>query len=163
APLTQYAIRLFWQRPDGTPYNYLNTLPKQLGKGERLAFAINGGMFHPNFAPVGLYIEAGRELVKANKRSGSGNFHLKPNGIFYGGEATAGVWETNAFWTAVPKAAYATQSGPMLVINGKLHPRLLKANASAKPRDGVCVRDGVTAVFAISEDAVPFDSFMRLF
>jgi len=162
APLARFDIRIFWQRPDGAPYTYLSALPKTDKKGGKLAFALNGGMFHPDYRPVGLYIEEGRELVRANTRSGPGNFHLKPNGVFYVGEGIAGVQDTAAFLKQRPKAAYATQSGPMLVIGGKLHPRIAHANASEKMRDGVCVRDG-TALFAISEEGVAFDTFERLF
>ena len=162
APSSGFDIRLFWLRPDGTPYTYLSSLPKTDKKGGRLAFALNGGMFHPDYRPVGLYIEEGRELVRASTASGPGNFHLKPNGIFYAGEGMAGVLETGAFLKRRPRASFATQSGPMLVIDGKLHPRIARANASAKMRDGVCVRDGA-AFFAISEEEVPFDTFERLF
>jgi uncharacterized protein YigE (DUF2233 family) len=162
APLTRFDIRIFWQRPDGKPYIYLSALPKKDGKGGQLAFALNGGMFQSDYRPAGLYIEEGRELVRANTRSGYGNFHLKPNGVFYAGEGGAGVLETSKFLKQRPKALFATQSGPMLVIDGKLHPRLARANASAKHRDGVCVR-GDTAFFAISEEQVPFDTFERLF
>jgi uncharacterized protein YigE (DUF2233 family) len=162
APLSRFDIQIFWQRPDGAPYAYLNALPKMGKKGGELAFALNGGMFHPSYRPVGLYIEDGRELVRASTASGPGNFHLKPNGVFYAGEDEAGVLETGTFLKLKPKALFATQSGPMLVIDGKLHPRLAKANASAKMRDGVCVRDSA-AFFAISEEEVAFDTFERLF
>jgi uncharacterized protein YigE (DUF2233 family) len=163
APLDRFAIRFFWQQSNGTPYTYLSALPKTDGNGGRLAFALNGGMFHPDYRPVGLYIEDGRELVQANTRSGPGNFHLKPNGIFYVGEGEAGVLETAGFLRQRPKALFATQSGPMLVIDGKLHPRIARANASAKHRDGVCVRGEGVVLFAISEGEVPFDTFERLF
>jgi uncharacterized protein YigE (DUF2233 family) len=162
APLARYDIRLFWRRPDGEPYSYLSALPKTDKKGGRLAFALNGGMFHPDYRPVGLYIEDGRELVRVSTAAGPGNFHLKPNGVFYAGDGEAGVLETGAFLKQKPRAAFATQSGPMLVIDGKLHPRIAKASLSAKLRDGVCVHDAV-AFFAISEEEVPFDTFERLF
>ena len=163
APLRRYSVRLFWQRPDGTPYSYLSALPKTDATGGRLAFALNGGMFHPNYKPVGLYIEDGQELVRANTRPGPGNFHLKPNGIFYASDGEAGVLETTAFLKKKPDVLFATQSGPMLVIDGKLHPRIAKANVSAKARDGVCVRGEGVVLFAISEGEVPFDTFERLF
>lgn len=163
APLSRFSIRLFWQRPDGAPYSYLSALPKTDGKGGRLAFALNGGMFHPDYRPVGLYIEEGRELTRANTRPGPGNFHLRPNGVFYASEEEAGVLETGAFLKKNPRALFATQSGPMLVIEGKLHPRIAKASSSAKARDGVCVRGEGVALFAISEGEVPFDTFERLF
>ena len=163
APLNRFSIRLFWQRPDGAPYSYLSSLPKTDANGDRLAFALNGGMFHPDYKPVGLYIEDGRELVRANTRPGPGNFHLRPNGVFYASEGEAGVLETSAFLKKKPNALYATQSGPMLVVDGKLHPRIAKANVSAKARDGVCVRGAGLVLFAISEGEVPFDTFERLF
>ncbi len=163
APLSRFSIRLFWLKPDGTAYSYLNALPKTDEKGGRLAFALNGGMFHPDYRPVGLYIEDGRELVPASTKSGPGNFHLKPNGIFYTGPDKAGVMETGAFLERRPKATFATQSGPMLVIDGRLHPRLARAKSSAKMRDGVCVRQEAVVLFAISEEEVPFDTFLRFF
>jgi uncharacterized protein YigE (DUF2233 family) len=163
APSSRFAIQLFWRKPDGTPYTYLSALPKTDRRGRRLAFALNGGMFHPDYSPVGLYIEDGRELVRANTRPGPGNFHLKPNGVFYTGDEEAGVLETGAFLKQKPKALFATQSGPMLVIDGKLHPRIARASASAKTRDGVCVSARGAVVFAISEGEVPFDTFERLF
>jgi uncharacterized protein YigE (DUF2233 family) len=163
APLDRFSIRLFWRRPDGEPYGYLSSLPKTGEKGERLAFALNAGMFHPDYKPVGLYVENGRELVRANTNNGPGNFHLKPNGVFYVNGNEAGVMETGAFLKNRPNAAFATQSGPMLVIKGRLHPRLAKASTSEKRRDGVCVRGRKVVLFAISDGGVPFDSFLRLF
>ena len=162
APLSRFDIQIFWKRPDGAPYTYLSALPKTDKKEGKLAFALNAGMFHPDYRPVGLYVEDGREMVRASRASGPGNFHLRPNGIFYAGEGEAGVLETGAFLKRKPKAQFATQSGPMLVIDGKLHPRIAHASVSAKMRDGVCVRDGV-AFFAISDGGVPFDTFARLF
>ncbi len=163
AALAHYSVRLFWKKPDGSAYTYLSALPETDGNGNKLAFAFNGGMFDPGFRPVGLYIEGGREIVRANTNSGPGNFHLKPNGVFYVNDREAGVMETGAFLVRHPNATFATQSGPMLVLNGKPHPKLLKANASAKFRDGVCVTGGNTVAFAISEDEVSFAAFQRLF
>jgi len=163
APLSKFDIRFYWQRPDGAPYTYLSTLPSRDEKGGRLAFALNGGMFQPDYRPVGLYIEGGHELVRASTRSGPGNFHLKPNGVFYVGDGEAGVLETSAFLKQKPNALFATQSGPMLVIDGRLHPRIARASASMKTRDGVCVRGNSDVIFAVSEEEVPFDSFERLF
>ncbi len=163
APLSRFSVRMFLRGPDGAPYSYLSALPKTDASGARLAFAFNGGMFTPDYAPVGLYIEDGRELVRANTKAGPGNFHLKPNGVFYASEDEAGVMETGAFLKKKPKALFATQSGPMLVIDGKLHPRIAKAHSSAKARDGVCIGGDGAVRFAISEGEVPFDTFERLF
>ena len=109
--MSRFSVRLFWQRPDGAPYSYLSALPKTDAKGGRLVFALNGGMFHPDYKPVGLYIEDGQELVRANTRPGPGNFHLKPNGIFYASEGEAGVLETGAFLKKKPKTLYRDAIG----------------------------------------------------
>lgn len=163
--LSKQSIKLFWKRPDGQPYGLLGRLPSTDESGKRkLRFALNGGMFHADLRPVGLYVEGGKELMKASTAKGPGNFHLKPNGVFYLGGGKAGVLETGAYLKAKPAADLATQSGPMLVINGKLHPLFVRAGTSEKMRDGVGVKaDGKTVVFAISEDPVSFAAFGRLF
>jgi uncharacterized protein YigE (DUF2233 family) len=160
----KHAVRLYWKRPDGAPYAYLKALPQELGtKAGKLMFATNAGMFDPSLKPVGLYIEQGRELVRANTRSGYGNFHMKPNGVFYVAGDTAGVRETGAYLRKRPQADLATQSGPMLVINGSLHPRFDRKSTSLKARNGVGIQDPHTVVFAISEGEVSFAAFARLF
>lgn len=157
------AIALYWRRPDGTPYARLGNLPAAHA-GKPLLFALNGGMFHADLKPVGLYVEAGRQMVPASTSKGPGNFHLKPNGIFWVGQGRAGVTETGAYLRAKPPAAIATQSGPMLVIDGKLHPLFIRAEASKKWRDAVGVKsDGRSIVFAISDDEVSFAAFARLY
>lgn len=162
--LRKQAIQLFWKKPDGEPYARLSAIPQSPeGKGSKFQFAMNAGMFDPGLKPVGLYIEQGREMVRANTRSGYGNFHMKPNGIFYLSGDRAGVLETRTFLKARPPAEWATQSGPMLVIDGKLHPRFDRASTSLKPRNGVGVRRDGTVVFAISEGDVSFQAFGRLF
>ena len=169
--LRKQSVRLFLRRPDGEIYGRLSALPAALpGAGkptgappDRLQFAMNAGMYHADLNPVGLYVEAGREVTPANTRKGPGNFHLKPNGIFHVTDRTAGVMETAAFLKARPKVEYATQSGPMLVINGRLHPKFSASGESRKLRNGVGVRDPNTVVFAISEGEVSFGSFGRLF
>src|SRR5262249_11649229 len=115
--LHKHTVRLYWKRSNGTPYEYLSALPRFLeGGAGKLLFATKAGMFDPNLKPVGLYLEQGRELVHANTKSGWGNFHMKPNGIFYISADKAAVAETQAFLKQRPQADLATQSGPMLVI-----------------------------------------------
>ena len=121
-------------------------------------------MFDPALKPVGLYVEQGRELVHANTKPGYGNFHMKPNGVFYiSGDRAAAVAETRAFLKQRPRAALATQSGPMLVIDGRLHPRFDRASTSLKARNGVGVRADGKVMFAVSQGEVSFDAFARLF
>ena len=162
--LRRHTVRLYWNRSDGTPYAYLSTLPRDLEGGTgRLLFATNAGMFDSKLKPVGLYVEQGRELVHVNTKSGRGNFHMKPNGIFYISADSAAVAETQAFLKQRPQADLATQSGPMLVMDGRLHPRFNRGSTSLKLRSGVGVRADGKVIFAISQEAVSFDSFARLF
>lgn len=157
-------LRLFWQSPEGRPYGSFRAVEADLaGQGRQLAFAMNAGMFDDDQRPIGLYIEDGERLVGANTRSGYGNFHLKPNGVFYWSGESAGVMETGRFLERRPAARFATQSGPMLVIDGRIHPRFVADSNSRKIRNGVGVRDGHTVVFAISEAPVTFYEFATLF
>jgi uncharacterized protein YigE (DUF2233 family) len=160
--LRQYEVRLFLYEPDGDVLGSFSRL-KETPEGSRLAFAMNGGMYHEDRSPVGLYVEGGKELKAANTRSGPGNFHLKPNGVFYVKGNQAGVLETQTFLKRKIRPDHATQSGPMLVINGRIHPRFLEQSTSRKIRNGVGIRDPHTAVFAISEDPVTFHKFALLF
>src|SRR5262249_45884523 len=162
--LGKHTVRLYWKRSDGTPYAYLPSLPRVLEyETGRLLFATNAGMFDPTLKPVGLYVEQGRELVHVNTKSGYGNFHMKANGIFYIANRRAAVAETQAFVKQRPQAEVATQSGPMLVINGRLHPRFDRGSTSLKARSGVGVRADGKVIFAISQGEVSFDAFARLF
>ena len=77
---------------------------------------MNAGMYEANLSPVGLYIEDGRARHRADLRDGVANFHMKPNGVFYIGDGTAGIIETQRFLAEGTKARFATQSGPMLLI-----------------------------------------------
>src|ERR1043166_3706697 len=137
--LRRHAVRLFWRKPDGEPYRHLTALPAAQRAG-RLVFATNAGMYDPAYRPGGLYVENGRELVRANTRAGPGNFHMRPNGIFYIAGETAGVLDTASFLIKRQTVDFATQSGPMLVINGRLHPVFGRSH-SRKFRSGVGMRD----------------------
>ena len=158
--LRRHELKLFLKAADGSPYGSFSRLTRS---EPGLLFAMNAGMYHEDRSPVGLYVENGQELKGANTKPGPGNFHMKPNGIFYAAGSSAGVLETGRFLKTRPKADIATQSGPMLVIDGKLHPKFSETSASLKIRNGVGVRDGSTVVFAISEEPVSFAAFARLF
>ncbi len=157
-------LRLFLAGGDSKPYGGLAALAEALKqRGELLVFGMNAGMFQTDLRPVGLFVEARRMIHRVNQRDGSGNFHLKPNGIFYFGGHTAGIMATSAFVRSGLKPEYATQSGPMLVINGAIHPKIQASGTSRKIRNGVGVRDGHLVIFAISEDPVTFYRFASLF
>ena len=69
--LRRQSVKLFWIKPDGHPYEYLSSWPRALPNHSRhLRFATNGGMYHPDNSPVGLYVEEGRELVVPTRARG---------------------------------------------------------------------------------------------
>ena len=157
-------MRLFWRDASGRPFGNFSALAASLkAHGRTLRFAMNAGMFEEDFSPVGLYVEEGKRLRKADQRDGKSNFHLKPNGVFWIGDKQAGVVETSRYLSNAPAARFATQSGPMLVIDGKVHPKIQPTGESEKLRNGVCVREGWNVVFAISEGEVTFHAFAHLF
>jgi uncharacterized protein YigE (DUF2233 family) len=158
-------IRIYWKGAGGRPLGGFSGLVDMLkAQGRQLRFAMNGGMFEEDLSPVGLLIEDGKQRRRADTREGASNFHLKPNGVFYLGEGGgAGVMETTRFLSVGPIARYATQSGPMLVIDGRIHPKIRPTGTSIKIRNGVGVREGSVVVFAISDAPVTFYAFARLF
>jgi len=157
-----HKIQLFWKGSNGTPVGSFERL-RQLSEGRNLTFAMNAGMYHSDMAPVGLYVENGAQQKPLNLSGGDGNFYLKPNGVFYVSGTTAGVMETSRFDKLNLKAEFATQSGPMLVIDGQVHPKFSASGTSRKVRNGVGVRDKSTVIFAISEEPVTFSEFAALF
>lgn len=164
ADARQASIRLFLNDDAGRLYGGFSALAETLAqKGERLAFAMNAGMYAPDFTPVGLYVEAGRMLHAANTAAGEGNFHMKPNGVFWVDGGRAGVTETGRFLKSRTRPAFATQSGPMLLIGGRMNPHIHESGTSEKVRNGVCVQGGHVARFAISNQSVTFHQFAAFF
>jgi uncharacterized protein YigE (DUF2233 family) len=157
-------VELFNLDQNDIPLGNFNRLLQNLkSEGKTLTFAMNAGMYDQNLRPIGLYVENGVEAKKINRRNGGGNFHLKPNGVFYIAGDKAGVMETEAFAKSGIKPDFATQSGPMLVVNNKIHPRLSPTGTSFKIRNGVGVMDDHTAMFVISNDPVQFYEFASVF
>jgi uncharacterized protein YigE (DUF2233 family) len=158
------AIALYNLDDEGEPLGSFGALEGMLLKqGKTLTFAMNAGMFGADLKPIGLYVEDGQEKKKINRRNGSGNFHLKPNGVFYLSGGKAGVVETDQYVKLGNAPEHATQSGPMLVIAGAIHPKFSPTGASQKIRNGVGVRDDGVVVFALSEDLVNFHDFATFF
>lgn len=157
-------LRLFHSAPDGTPFASFERVNAALAStGQRLEFAMNAGMYHPDRSPVGLLIENRIQRAALVTSKGPGNFGLLPNGVFCVTDRFA-VIESRAFKSAPPECRHATQSGPLLVMAGKLHPRLRPGSTSRYIRNGVGVSaDGQRAVFAIAQTPVNLAEFARLF
>ncbi len=156
-------IELFLRDGAGATLGQFDRVRETLAaRGRQLVFAMNAGMYHEDRSPVGLYVENGRELKRVSTSDGPGNFSMKPNGVFYVTDKGAGVVETQQYIRRNIRPRFATQSGPMLVIDGKLHPRFLKDATSRYRRNGVGI-DGQRVVFAIADDPVTFHQFARAF
>lgn len=157
-------VRLFLRDPYGEVYGTFSRLEAGLGEGETLTLAMNAGMFHDDLRPVGLYVENGVEEMRLVTSDGPGNFGLLPNGVLCLSENRADVIESLRFEALAPDCEFATQSGPMLVIESDLHPRFRQNSDSLNIRNGVGVSDdGTRMVLAISDEPVNFHHFARLF
>ncbi len=157
-------IRLHLAAPEGQAYGGFAGLRRQLWAERRvLTFAMNAGMYHDDLSPVGYFAEYGRVVKPAMTGGGWGNFHLLPNGVFLMKDGKASVMETKSFVASGIKPDFGTQSGPMLVIDGKLHPRFLPDSDSFKIRNGVGVDGEGRVVMVVSRVPVRFYDFATLF
>ena len=151
--------------PADTAYRSLKTYGEALGDDASVvAFAMNGGMFEGDGSPVGYYVEQGERLEELDRGEGTGNFYLKPNGVFFG---TDGEWEirtsTNFLYNVSDRPQFGTQSGPMLVIDGQLHPEIQDDGPSRIVRNAVGIDEEGKAHFVISESALSFGKLARFF
>lgn len=157
-------IALFLNDAANRPFKYFRNIEKMLQtRGQTLAFAVNGGMYHKDYSAVGLYVENGKELHPLSTKDGPGNFHMKPNGVFFIRNDKAAILDTEAFKKISFMPDLATQSGPMLVINNAIHPRFIPNSPYLEYRNGVGVREDGTVVFVNSEMKVNFDELARFF
>ncbi|GGZ10682.1 hypothetical protein GCM10011614_27030 [Novosphingobium colocasiae] len=121
-------------------------------------------MYDTSSQPIGYYVENKNRLHQINRRDGKGNFYLKPNGVFYG--ATKGPWavlSSDDFTKQVSKRPeLGTQSGPMLLIDGKFNPHISQSGTSEKIRNAVGVDDRGQAHFVISDEPVSFGLLARM-
>jgi uncharacterized protein YigE (DUF2233 family) len=159
-------LQLFWRDDTGRPYQRFDLLRDALARqGKTLEFAMNGGMYQPDFSPVGLFVSDGRELVPLNRHRGSGNFSQQPNGVFLLDSEGARVLTTDEYWQQKPQPLLATQSGPMLVHEGAITTSAVMGahSQSRRIRNGVCAPAPGEAVFVITGTAVTFHEFAEFF
>lgn len=163
--LTTEDLRLFLKDDSGAVHGHFSSVNNELANaGKTLGFAMNAGMYHDDRAPVGLYLENDEQEQRLITADGPGNFGLLPNGVFCIGEKRADVVETRRFAKSPLPCTYASQSGPMLVIDGALHPRFLIDSTSRYIRNGVGTSaDGTRAIFVISRKQVTFHEFGSFF
>lgn len=131
---------------------------------KKLLFATNGGIFESDLSPTGLLIANGKKIHDINLKKGSGNFYLEPNGIFYiSTKNKSNILESNNFNTKKTKAKHAIQSGPLLLLDGKINKKFNKGSNNKYIRSGVGVLNDHTIIFAISKTPVCFYDFAEMF
>ena len=157
-------IAFYCRNQNGAIYNNFEVLQNVLDKkNKKLLFAMNGGMYHHNYKPVGLYIEDGDVIVQKETGTGKGNFYMKPNGIFYiTKEKDAYIMETDKV-DDLKKINYATQSGPMLLLNGDIPDIFIPNSTNLQIRNGVGINSDGNIIFAISKVPVSFFDFASFF
>jgi uncharacterized protein YigE (DUF2233 family) len=157
-------LKLYWKNDKNEKFNSIGNLKNWLeGQKKTLVFAMNGGMYMEDRTPLGLYIENKKQFRPLNKARGSGNFYLQPNGVFYiTTDNKAAICETNNF-TNKGKIKYATQSGPLLVVDGAINSVFTKGSSNNNIRNGVGVLPNGEVVFAMSKSLINFYDFAKYF
>lgn len=159
-------INFYWKDDNGKILRSIENLKKFVqDKNLNLIFAMNGGMYKTDNSPQGLYIERQNIHTSIDTNSGYGNFYLKPNGIFFlTNDKKPVVCTTDDFITTnTNNIQFATQSGPMLLINGEIHPAFIKGSSNHNIRNGVGILPDNRIVFAMSKKEINFYDFATYF
>jgi uncharacterized protein YigE (DUF2233 family) len=162
--ISKQNIEFFLKNDNGEKFKTFRALNEWLeSRNKSLIFAMNGGMFKTDFSPQGLYIENGALISNIDSiYNGYGNFYLQPNGIFYITNNNEGrITTTKNFINNNIK--FATQSGPMLLINGKIHSAFNKGSANINIRNGVGILPNGHIIFAMSTDKINLYDFAHYF
>jgi len=159
-------LKLYWKDEEGQAFGNLGRLKSWLeSRGEEMLFGMNAGMYQVDNSPQGLYVEGGQEgsPLDLGDSERFENFYLKPNGVFYLTDSTAEIMETLAYSARGISPRLATQSGPMLLINGNFHPAFREASSNLNIRNGVGIVSPTEVVFIISQQPVNFYTFASVF
>lgn len=163
-------IRMYWQTQKNEIYRTIDAVKQSLvQQNEQVLMITNGGMFAPDYIPVGLFIAAGKEYRSLDTaRNQPGNFYLQPNGVFYSDYKGYHIISTTAYLhrsaTEKKQVTYATQSGPMLISNGTINPQFNPQSKNTNLRSGVGILSNGNVVFIISKEAnTTFFDFASIF
>lgn len=157
-------LKFYWKDDKQEIFKSISNLKSWLDtKNKTLKFAMNGGMFKKDNSPQGLYIENYKTVSSLDTASGKGNFYLKPNGVFYiTSDHLPAIRKTTDFKNS-EKIKYATQSGPMLVIDGQIHSAFKKGSTNLNVRNGVGILPDNRVIFAMSKKEINFYDFANYF
>lgn len=157
-------IAFYWKNEKHSNFGSIENLNKWLSKNKKeLLFATNGGMYKKDQSPQGLFIQNGITKSPIDTSTAGGNFYLKPNGIFYlTSNKEAFISKTDEFINT-KNVEFATQSGPILVIDGNIHPAFNKNSTNLNIRNGVGVLPNNNLIFAMSKKEINFYEFAEYF
>jgi len=159
----QHAIAMANLGPDKQPFASLAAFAASLDPAT-VAFAMNGGMYGDDLKAIGYYVQNGKRLKELNRADGDGNFYMKPNGVFFGTGSKWQVMGSNTFFNTVgERPQFGTQSGPLLLVDGKLHPEVQDDGPSKAIRNAVGVDAAGKAHFVISDAPVSFGQLARYY
>jgi uncharacterized protein YigE (DUF2233 family) len=159
----QHRITMANLGADKQPYGSMSAFAASVDPAA-IAFAVNGGMYGDDLKPIGYYVENGERMAELNRGEGTGNFYMKPNGVFFGTGAKWQVLGSNTFFNTVgERPEFGTQSGPLLLVDGKLHPEIQDNGPSRAIRNGVGVDAKGRAHFVMSGAPISFGQLARYF
>lgn len=162
--LKKEKLSLFLKDEQNQPLKTFVALEQMVQRqNQQLTFAMNGGMYHGDMSPVGLCIAKGQQLAPLNLAAGEGNFFLRPNGVFLISDQGAKVIKSEEYPALKEKVEVATQSGPLLLRSGIIHPAFNPNSKNQLFRNGVGVASPQEVIFAISEEIVSFYELATLF
>ncbi len=166
-------IGQFWKDDNGDYFGSIQNVKEYLiNKGHEVMMITNSGIYKENREPLGLYIEKGEERIPlniaTNKDEGinPGNFYLKPNGVFVitnNNKANILTTEAYADIHGFMDPKLALQSGPMLLINGEIHPDFTEGSQNKNIRSGIGIINENIIAFAISNEPASFYDFAMFF
>jgi uncharacterized protein YigE (DUF2233 family) len=156
-------IKTLWKNSAGVPYDSLDEAYRQTG-GDLLALT-NAGIYSAGHTPEGLHVEGGSTLSPLNLNVGEGNFYWRPNGVFYVADDGAGIIESEKFNSPSAPAGVreATQSGPLLVVDGEVNKELKPDSRSLYVRNGIGVKSPDEVYVVISAGEVNLYDFASVF
>ena len=163
--LKQQNLRFYWKNDQGKLYQNFKTLRAELKKqNESVLFAMNGGMYTKSQSPLGLYVEKGKTLSKLNTvKKAYGNFYLQPNGVFCITKSKRAIICTTPKYKHQKEIDFATQSGPLLLIDGKMNSKFIKGSKNLNVRNGVGILPNGRLLFVMSKIKVNFYDFASYF
>jgi len=163
--LRQSQVAFYYKDEQNINFKNHKRLKEWLGKqNKQLIFAVNGGMYNKDLSPKGLYIENGKEIQAIDlKEKGYGNFYLQPNGVFLIDKNNKAKIIKSYQLENKSQIKYATQSGPMLLIDGAMHPKFRKGSKNIHIRNGVGILPNGNLLFAMSKEKINFYDFADYF